>query len=103
MEVKTSGIAGIALLIPQHHGDERGCFAEIFRADLFAQQVGADHFVQDDASRSAKAGTIRGLHFQSLPYAPSKLVRCTVGALFDVVVDIRTVSPTYMASGRLKR
>jgi dTDP-4-dehydrorhamnose 3,5-epimerase len=52
-------------------------------------------FVQDNESRSAKAGTIRGLHFQSEPHAQGKLVRCTAGALFDVAVDIRRNSPTY--------
>lgn len=95
MEAETYGIAGVKLLIPQHHGDERGYFAETFRADLFAQHVDDHHFVQDNESHSAKAGTIRGLHFQSEPHAQGKLVRCTAGALFDVAVDIRAGSPTY--------
>ena len=79
----------IILITPSHIGDERGYFAETFRADLFAKHVGDHHFVQDNESRSAKAGTIRGLHFQSEPHAQGKLVRCTAGALFDVAVDIR--------------
>ncbi len=95
MEIQTFDIAGVTLLTPRHIGDERGYFAETFRADLFAQACGDHGFVQDNESRSAKVGTIRGLHFQSVPYAQGKLVRCTAGALFDVAVDIREGSPTY--------
>lgn len=95
MEVQIYDIAGVTLLIPRHIGDERGYFAETFRADLFAQHIGDYRFVQDNESRSARVGTIRGLHFQSNPHAQGKLVRCTAGALFDVAVDIRAGSPTY--------
>jgi dTDP-4-dehydrorhamnose 3,5-epimerase len=95
MEVQTYDIAGVMILIPRHIGDERGYFAETFRADLFAQHVGDYNFVQDNESSSAKVGTIRGLHFQNKPCAKGKLVRCTAGALFDVAVDIRTGSPSY--------
>jgi dTDP-4-dehydrorhamnose 3,5-epimerase len=95
MEVQTYDIAGVTLVTPRHIGDERGYFAETFRADLFAEHIGDYSFVQDNESRSAKVGTIRGLHFQSDPHAQGKLVRCTAGALFDVAVDIRFGSPTY--------
>lgn len=95
MEVLSCAITDLKLLTPRHIGDERGYFAEVFRADLFAQHVGDYAFVQDNESRSAKVGTIRGLHFQSNPHAQGKLVRCTAGALFDVAVDIRAGSPTY--------
>lgn len=95
MEIQTLDIPGVKLLIPRHIGDERGYFAETFRADLFAQHIGDHSFVQDNESLSAKPGTIRGLHFQSVPHVQGKLVRCTAGALFDVAVDIRCGSPTY--------
>lgn len=95
METKSFNIAGLKLFTPRHIGDERGYFAETFRADLFAQHCGNWAFVQDNESCSAKVGTIRGLHFQSDPHAQGKLVRCTAGALFDVAVDIRQGSPTY--------
>lgn len=95
MEVKTYPIADVTLLVPRHIGDERGYFAETFRADIFAANCGEHRFVQDNESLSAKAGTIRGLHFQSDPHAQGKLVRCTAGALFDVAVDIRVGSPTF--------
>ncbi|EXS68686.1 dTDP-4-dehydrorhamnose 3,5-epimerase [Sphingobium sp. Ant17] len=95
MEVQTYDIAGVTLLTPRHIGDERGYFAETFRADLFAKHIGDYMFVQDNESMSARVGTIRGLHFQSNPHAQGKLVRCTAGALYDVAVDIRVGSPTY--------
>ncbi|ANI78479.1 dTDP-4-dehydrorhamnose 3,5-epimerase [Sphingobium sp. EP60837] len=95
MEIEFFDIVGIKLLTPRHIGDERGYFAEIFRADLFAQYCRDLSFVQDNESLSVRQGTIRGLHFQSEPHAQGKLVRCTAGALFDVVVDIRQGSPTH--------
>src|SRR5579859_3462327 len=95
MEVESFDIAGPKRFISRHIGDERGYFAETFRADLFAEHVGDFAFVQDNESRSSRAGTVRGLHFQSEPHPQGKLVRCTAGALFDVAVDIRRGSPTY--------
>lgn len=95
MEIASHNLAEIKLLTPRRIGDERGYFAETFRADFFAQHVGDFAFVQDNESLSARKGTLRGLHFQSQPHAQGKLVRCTAGALFDVAVDIRRGSPTY--------
>lgn len=95
METTSYTIPGVKLLVPRHIGDERGYFAEVFRVDLFSKACGEHVFVQDNESLSAKAGTIRGLHFQSEPHPQGKLVRCTAGALFDVAVDIRSGSPTY--------
>lgn len=95
MEIQSYPVEGVKLLTPRHIGDERGYFAETFRVDIFTRECGDWTFVQDNESRSAKAGTIRGLHFQSEPHSQGKLVRCTAGALFDVAVDIRAGSPTY--------
>ncbi|AIT82875.1 dTDP-4-dehydrorhamnose 3,5-epimerase [Novosphingobium pentaromativorans] len=95
MEVQPLDLLGLKLIIPRHIGDERGYFAETFRTDVFARECGDWTFVQDNESLSARAGTVRGLHFQTEPYAQGKLVRCTAGALFDVAVDIRAGSPTY--------
>ena len=80
---------------PKQLGDERGYFAEIFRADGFLQAVGEYGFVQENESLSAQVGTIRGLHFQLAPFAQGKLVRCTKGAIFDVAVDLRAGSPGF--------
>ncbi len=95
MLVQSFEIPDIKLFIPHHIGDERGYFAETFRADLVAQHCGDVAFVQDNESLSVRQGTIRGLHFQSDPHAQGKLVRCTAGSLFDVAVDIRHGSPTF--------
>ena len=94
MDITSLELAEVKLLTPRHIGDERGFFAETFRADIFSERVGDFNFVQDNESLSARKGTIRGLHFQSQPHAQGKLVRCTAGALFDVAVDIRRGSPT---------
>jgi len=82
-------------LTPKRHGDGRGFFSEVFRIDVFEAATGPVRFVQDNHSRSAKAGTLRGLHFQRDPRAQAKLVRVTRGAVIDVAVDIRHGSPTY--------
>lgn len=95
MEIQAFDISGINLLTPRKIGDERGYFAETFRADFFVEHCGDYSFVQDNESLSAKAGTIRGLHYQRQPHAQGKLVRCAAGALFDVAVDIRPGSPTF--------
>jgi len=95
MEIKLFDIADVKLLTPWHIGDERGYFAETFRADFFAEHVGDFTFVQDNESLNVQQGTVRGLHFQSEPHTQGKLVRCTAGALFDVAVDIRHGSPTF--------
>ena len=95
MLIQRLRLPGVRLLIPQRIGDERGYFAETFRADFFLSHCAGSTFVQDNESMSVKAGTVRGLHFQVEPHAQGKLVRCTAGALFDVVVDIRQGSVTY--------
>lgn len=88
-------IAGPLLIEPLRHGDSRGWFVETFRADLFDLETPGQVFVQDNESLSERQGTVRGLHFQSDPYAQGKLVRCTSGALFDVAVDLRHGSATF--------
>lgn len=77
------------------HGDARGWFTESWsRPDFTALGIGND-FIQDNHSRSAMAGTVRGLHFQAPPHAQAKLVRCVRGRIFDVAVDIRRGSPSF--------
>lgn len=75
--------------------DERGHFSETFReSDFAALGIGCD-FVQENMSRSASRGTVRGLHFQAPPHAQAKLVQVVSGAIFDVAVDIRKGSPRF--------
>ncbi len=87
-------IDAVVLIEPQLFGDERGFFLEFYKRSDFLQAGIAEHFVQDNHSRSAK-GVLRGLHYQKAPHAQGKLVRCLQGAIFDVAVDIRVGSPTY--------
>jgi dTDP-4-dehydrorhamnose 3,5-epimerase len=88
-------LAGPVEVIPQKIEDERGYFSEILRLNQLVDHVGPVEFVQDNESLSVRAGTIRGIHFQSHPAAQGKLVRCIAGKLFDVAVDLRTESTTY--------
>lgn len=88
-------LAGLALIDPVRHGDERGWFSEVFRTDLFRAQVADVDFVQENRSLSARVGTIRGLHFQTPPRAQGKLVGCIAGALWDVAVDLRASSASF--------
>ena len=95
MQVETTALPGVMLLIPVRHGDARGFFAETWNRDRFAAAGIDAQFAQDNHSLSAQANTVRGLHFQAPPRAQGKLVRCGRGALFDVAVDIRRGSPSY--------
>ncbi|MGO8801179.1 MAG: dTDP-4-dehydrorhamnose 3,5-epimerase [Roseiarcus sp.] len=88
-------LAGIKVITPRKLGDDRGFFSETYNRQAFAA-AGVDlQFVQDNHSLSAQAGTLRGLHFQSPPFAQDKLVRVVRGAVLDVVVDLRTASATF--------
>jgi dTDP-4-dehydrorhamnose 3,5-epimerase len=95
MEFRTFDIEGPFELVPRKFEDERGYFSEIFRQAAFAERAGSCEFVQDNQSLSVRAGTIRGIHFQTQPCAQGKLVRCAAGSVFDVAVDLRRDSPTY--------
>jgi len=75
-------------------GDERGWFARTFDAEAFAAHGLEPAVVQCNVSYNARAGTLRGMHFQREPHGEDKLVRCQRGALFDVIVDLRPGSPT---------
>lgn len=88
-------ISGLRIATPQRLGDERGWFSEVFRHDLFQQEIGAEAFVQHNVSFSRAAHTVRGLHFQLEPKAQGKLVWCQKGRIMDVAVDLRGSSATY--------
>jgi dTDP-4-dehydrorhamnose 3,5-epimerase len=80
---------------PVRHGDARGWFSETYSEAAFRAAGIAAHFIQDNHSRSAEAGTLRGLHYQAPPVAQAKLVRVARGAILDVAVDVRRDSPRY--------
>jgi dTDP-4-dehydrorhamnose 3,5-epimerase len=93
MERIATRIEGPVLLAPTVYADDRGFFAETFRASVW-REAGVDvEFVQDNHSRSRR-GTLRGMHFQTSP-GQAKLVRCARGRIVDVVLDLRRASPTF--------
>jgi len=95
MKYNQQNIPDVILIEPKVHGDNRGYFVETFRQDSFEAAVGYHvNFIQDNESKSSK-GVLRGLHFQTPPYAQSKLVRVIEGEVLDVAVDIRHGSPTF--------
>lgn len=95
MQIERLNIPDVRLLVPRKHGDARGFFSETYnRKSLAALGIDID-FVQDNHSLSAEKGTVRGLHFQTPPFAQDKLVRVVRGSVYDVAVDLRRDSPTY--------
>jgi dTDP-4-dehydrorhamnose 3,5-epimerase len=95
MEFRSFDLDGPLEIFPRRIEDERGYFSETFRLGPFTERAGAIVFVQDNQSLSVRAGTVRGIHYQSHPKAQGKLVRCLAGSLLDVAVDLRRDSPTY--------
>lgn len=95
MEIKTTRLADVLLVIPKRFGDSRGYFCETWNKEAMVRHGLTFDFVQDNQSLSAAQGTVRGLHFQAPPHAQDKLVRCGRGRLFDVAVDIRKGSPDF--------
>ncbi len=95
MTLDELSIPGVYLMTPKKIADERGFFARSWcRREIADVGLNAD-IVQTNISRNEHTGTLRGMHFQRPPHAEVKLVRCTRGAIFDVVVDIRPESDTY--------
>ena len=95
MQVTQTKLQGVLILEPKVFGDARGWFMESWSARKFEAAGLNFDFVQDNQSYSAHKGTLRGLHYQTAPFAQSKLVRCTRGELLDVAVDIREGSETF--------
>lgn len=88
-------LKGVWVIEAERLNDERGFFARTFCADEFAAHGLNAAIAQCNVSYNARRGTLRGLHFQAPPHAEAKVVRCTAGSVFDVVVDIRPGSPTF--------
>lgn len=94
MKVESTEVDGVLTIAPDVHGDPRGFFLETYHRDRYAAAGLPRDFVQDNLSSSA-AGTLRGLHAQ-LRQPQGKLVRAVQGEVFDVAVDIRVGSPTFL-------
>jgi len=95
MQVEAAAIPAVKIVTPKKFGDHRGFFSEVYSRRSWAE-AGLDYdFVQDNHSYSAEAGVIRGLHFQTAPFAQAKLVRVARGRILDVAVDLRRSSPSF--------
>lgn len=95
MRFTPTDIAGAYEIDIEPRADDRGFFARVWCREEFAKHSLATDFVQASVARSHRLGTLRGLHFQAAPHEEAKLVRCTRGAAYVVVADIRTGSPSF--------
>ena len=95
MEVLETAIDEVKLLRARAFVDERGWFAELYNGAQLAERGLPHAFIQENQAVSPLAGTLRGLHWQRPPFTQSKLVRVVRGAVFDVVVDVRSDSATF--------
>ncbi len=96
MKISPTAVHGVMIVEVAPHVDERGGFARAFCAETFAAHGLATHYPHANLSWNEKAGTLRGLHYQAEPKSEAKLVRTTRGRVFDVAVDLRQASPTYL-------
>ena len=97
MLIRPTQLAGVKLIDLEPAIDERGFFARTFCTHQFAEHGLETSFVQHSVSRTLRAGSVRGMHFQRAPHQEVKLLRCIAGAIYDVLIDIRPTSPTYMS------
>jgi dTDP-4-dehydrorhamnose 3,5-epimerase len=97
MRFRDTPIGGAFVVEIDAHADERGFFARTWCAREFGERGLPDVTVQTSMSRNERRGTVRGMHLQLPPSREAKLVRCTRGAIYDVIVDLRPDSPTYLA------
>ena len=96
MNITTTPLSGVAVIDLERKEDDRGFFARTFDRKEFAD-AGLEPLVEQcNLSYNHKAGTLRGMHYQVAPATEAKLVRCTAGAIVDVIVDVRPDSPTYL-------
>tara|TARA_B100000315_G_C14440297_1_gene524366 strand:- start:35 stop:565 length:531 start_codon:yes stop_codon:yes gene_type:complete len=93
--LKETRLLGAYIIEPEILEDERGCFARTFCREEFKRHGLNPDISQCSISFNKKKGTLRGMHYQIKPYEEAKLVRCTQGAMHDVIVDLRPSSPTF--------
>ena len=94
MRFEPTSLPGVLIVEPEPVDDERGFFARLFCRREFAERGLESDFVQCSVSFNARRGTLRGMHYQRAPHDEAKLIRCTAGAIFDAVVDLRPDSAT---------
>jgi dTDP-4-dehydrorhamnose 3,5-epimerase len=88
-------LKGAFVIEPERQADERGFFARTWCRNDFARHGLNSQIVQCNMSFNKRKGTLRGMHFQVAPREEAKLVRCTMGAIYDVIIDLRPASPTF--------
>lgn len=98
MRFKQTGLPGSHVIELEELSDERGFFARAWCSREFKQQGLSGDLAQINVSYNAKKGTLRGLHFQAPPHQEAKVLRCTRGSIFDVIVDLRPDSECYLKS-----
>jgi dTDP-4-dehydrorhamnose 3,5-epimerase len=96
MKFTETPLSGSYLIEPNPFTDERGWFARTYCKNEFQQIGHTKEWVQINHSFTTKKGTIRGMHFQYPPFTEIKMLRCIAGAVYDVIVDIRSGSPTFL-------
>lgn len=96
MKFSETPLAGAFVIDQERHADSRGFFARTFCAREFATHGLQTEWPQCNVSENHVAGTLRGMHWQAAPHGEEKLVRCTRGAIWDCIVDLRGDSPTYL-------
>jgi dTDP-4-dehydrorhamnose 3,5-epimerase len=96
MKFTETALSGVYLIDIEPIGDSRGFFSRFWCGKEFEAQGLSFEVAQINVSHNAEAGTMRGLHYQSEPHAEAKVVACTSGRVFDVAVDVRPGSPTYL-------
>jgi dTDP-4-dehydrorhamnose 3,5-epimerase len=90
-------LAGVFVIELERHSDDRGFFARSFCVDELARAGLHTEFPQGNVSFNARRHTLRGMHYQAAPHGEVKIVGCTAGAIYDVVVDLRVGSPTRLS------
>ena len=95
MIFKETTLKDAMLIELERRGDERGFFARTYCKNEFAAKGLDTNFTQQNTSTSVHKGTLRGMHFQTVPHAETKVVRCLRGAIVDIIIDLRAGSPSY--------
>ena len=95
MNLNKTGFTGVFLIEIEKLNDERGFFARTFDSNFFEDSGLTSKFVQSSISYNVQKGTLRGMHYQVDPYAETKLISCTNGKIFDVLIDLRPDSKTF--------
>lgn len=96
MKIQTTPLAGLSVVEITPHGDNRGQFVRLFCDNELSSLIGSRKIIQINHSRTTAVGAIRGMHYQLPPHAEMKLVRCLKGRVWDVALDLRQDSPSFL-------